>query len=167
MRFKKGKLFWHKEKVCCLPYDDKNAEYHDFLRRAKENGYEELLLTNEMMLEIISYACLEKQQKVYNIEFNEEDAELEAETRELLRKINDTSGNTSLLIENLKNLIISSVTIKRIYIMGNSGNGIEDCFIQNNGIIGIDEAHYPAAAEELCRFIISLTESVCLSVFHD
>lgn len=154
MRFAKGKLFFDKEEIRCIPYDESAVDYYAFLKEARAKGYRQVIVTSELMLDFITFIYSEKRQKVYKIELMEEDDELETEIKELLRKVDDNPYSISLLIEKLRFLAEkSSIDIKRVYIKGKYQDGGENYFIQSNGIIGIDETHYAFVTKEISAFV--------------
>lgn len=154
MRFDKGKLFFDKEEIRCIPYDESAVDYYAFLKEARTKGYRQVIVTSEVMLDFIMFIYSEKRQKTYKIELMEEDDELETEIKELLRKVDDNPYSISLLIEKLRFLAEkSSIDIKRVYIKGIYQDGAENYFIQSNGIIGVDETHYASVTNEISVFI--------------
>ena len=154
MRFVKGKLFFDKGEIKCISYDDSAIDYYAFLKESRAKGYRQVIITSEVMLDFITFIYSEKQQKVYKIEFIEEDDGLEIEIKELLRKIEKNPYAISILIKKLRFLAEkSSIDIKRVYIKGDYQNGAENYFIQANGIIGVDETHYVSVTEEISAFV--------------
>jgi len=154
MRFAKGKLFFDREEIRCLPYDESDKDYYAFLKEARAKGFRQVIVTSEVMLGFITFIYSEMQQKVYKIEFMEEDDELDAEIKDLLRRVEHNPYAISLLIEKLRFLAEkSSIDIKRVYIKGNYQNSEENYFIQANGIIGVDETHYVPVIKEISAFV--------------
>lgn len=154
MRFAKGKLFFDKEEIRCIPYDESAMDYYTFLKESRAKGYRQVIVTSEVMLDFITFIYSEKQQKVYKIELMEEDDELELEIKELLRKVDNNPFSISLLIEKLRFLAEkSSIDIKRVYFKGNYQDGTENYFIQSNGIIGVDEIHYASMTKAISAFV--------------
>ena len=154
MRFAKGKLFFNKGVIQCLPYDERVMDYYAFLKESRAKGYRQVIVTSEVMLDYITFIYSEKQQKVYKIEFMEEDDELDTEIEELLSKINDNPYIITLLIEKLRFLSEkSSIDIKRVYIKEIHQDITVNYFIQANGIIGVDETHYVSVTNEICAFV--------------
>ena len=154
MRFTKGKLFFDKEEIRCLPYDESAMDYYAFLKESRANGYRQVIVTSEVMLDFITFIYSEQRQKVYKIELMEEDDELELEIKELLRKVDNNPFSISLLIEKLRFLAEkSSIDIKRVYFKGNYQDGTENYFIQSNGIIGVHKTHYASVAKVISAFV--------------
>ena len=150
MHFKNGQLVFKKNFIV-LPYNENTADYLAFLKELNNNGYKPTVLTSKMMLDYI-VSVTKKHKTVYQIEFMEEDDELYAEIKELLYKVNNNSYTMDAFVDILRFHIENfSAEIKRVYI-----RGVEDTdnyFIQANGIIGIDEAHYEAITDEICVFM--------------
>lgn len=163
MKHQKTKLFWKMKSdsrhIYCVPYDD-NAEYYTFLRNCRDEGYRQVIITSEIMIEIIRQACLEKGYRVYKIEFVEEDLDLENEINVILRAMEKNPAYLSELLEKLKFLSEkSSIDLKRIYIKSlYTGDVYDDYFVQSNGIVGINKESFTKISTE----IIALVER-CLS----
>ena len=150
MHFKNGQLVFKKNFIV-IPYNENTADYFAFLKGLNNNEYLPAVLTSKMMIDYIA-SVTKKHKTVYQIEFMEEDDELYAEIKELLYKVNNNSYTMDAFINVLRFHIENfSAEIKRVYI-----RGVEDTdnyFIQANGIIGIDEAHYEAITDEICVFM--------------
>lgn len=158
MKFQKTKLFWKvnsgKRHICCVSYDD-NAEYYTFLRKCRDEGFRQVIVTSEIMIEIISNAYLKKEYSVYKLEFVEEDSELESEMNTILQTIQNKPAYLSVLLEKLKFLSEkSSIDIKRIYIKSPyKEDGFDNYFIQSNGIIGINEESFTSVSTEIVALV--------------
>lgn len=157
MRFEKIKLFRKmdgaSEHVHYLPYDD-NIEYYAFLRKCRDNGYKQVIVTSEIMIQILRYVCLKKEQRVYKIEFVEDDEELEKEINILLELMINNKAYLSELLEKLRFLSEkSSIDLKKIYIKGTWDNCNVNYFIQSNGIIGINKESFEKVSEELKNLV--------------
>lgn len=157
MRFKKTKLFWSKDTngIKRILYDD-NTDYYAFLRKCRNDGYHQVIITAEVMIQIIRYACLDKGYKVYKIEFIEDDVELESDISSILQRINNNPGYLSDLLEKLKFLAEkSSIDLKRIYIKEEyiSDSYINNFFVQSNGIIGVSEEAYDVVSTEISAVV--------------
>ena len=90
MVFKKAKLFWKNENdreiINSVFYDD-SVEYYTFLRKCKSEGYRQVIVTTEIMIQLLRVSVIKKGFVIYKIEFAEEDCELENEIKNLLRNI--------------------------------------------------------------------------------
>lgn len=158
MTFEKAKLFWKVDsdvrKIHCISYDD-NTEYYTFLRKCNEDGYKQVIISSEIMIQLIREACLGKGYKITKIEFVEEDAELEEEIQVILQLMGENSAYFSDLVDKLKFLAErSSIDIKRVYIKGSYTQDYSDFyFLQSNGIIGINKESYSTIAPDISTSI--------------
>lgn len=162
MVFNKAKLFSKteagREKICTISYDEKE-EYYTFLKRAKNEGYRQIIVTSDIMVTIIRTMCLEKGFSVYKIELAEEDFEIEQEIDALI----DESQQDRILFCNLLQKIEflaeqSSIDFARVYIKGKFANGFTpNMFIQANGIMGVNVESF----EEITKIISNVVEG-CL-----
>ena len=79
MKYNKNKIFWiarnTSKDVICIPWDEKE-EYYSFIKREITDGYHQLSVTSEIMLDIISTFMRLGTWKVDNIEMMEDDREL-------------------------------------------------------------------------------------------
>ncbi len=152
MTFIKGKLYFVNGNIVCLPYDDQ-ADYSAFLKTSAANGHRQVIVTSEIMLDYIAYIYSEKNRKVYEIDFMDEDREGAEEINEMLLKINGDPSYVRLLIEKLiPHVAKSSIGIKKVHIKDNL-EGFADYYVQANGIVCADEAHFLSVTKELCDFV--------------
>jgi hypothetical protein len=156
--FKKAKLFWKKENmiecICSVPYDE-TVEYYTFLRNCKEKGYRQVIVTSEIMLQIIRKACLEKSYIVYKIEFAEEDLDLEQDIQDLIQITAKNSAYFGDLVEKIKIFSEqSSIDLRRVYIKGAyEGSNTPRFFLQSNGILGTNKESYESLSKEISTIV--------------
>ncbi len=158
MIFVKAKLFWKKDsnidRIQCMPYDD-NIEYYTFLRKCRENGLRQVIVTSEIMTQLIRQACLDKGHIVYRIEFVEEDSDIQEEISDILKRLEKKPAYLGELLNRLRFLAEnSSIDLKRIYIKGPYKNTHADnYFVQSNGIIGINKESYASLSVDISSLI--------------
>lgn len=156
MKFKKAKLFWieNLKRIESIPYDG-DIEYYAFLRKYREKGYKQVVITSEIMIQIIKEAYLKNQYHVYKMEFVEEDDDLQQEINALLSLIEQNSGYLTELLDKLKFLSEkSSIDLKRIYVKGeDTESNPVVFFVQSNGIIGINSSAFLSISKELCGLV--------------
>lgn len=158
MVYKKAKMFWKMnivpKHIFCIPFDD-NMEYYTFLKKCHDDGYRQIIITSEIMVQLIKDFVLKKELSVYEIEFVEEDNDLKNEISELLMEVQHDKKFFSELIEKLNFLSEkSSIDIQRIYFKGRSSDKIAiSLYIQSNGIIGIDSGNYDVVSREISNLI--------------
>lgn len=145
MKMKKYKLFWRLgdtgKRIHPISFCD-DEEYYSFLKRQFDEGYRQIIISSEAMIELIKECVIELGLKLYNIEFAEEDASLSEDVDELLKAIAERPVLFNTLIEQLHFLAEkSSIDIYRVSIDGRLENGeAVDIFIQSNGILAISES---------------------------
>lgn len=158
MVFEKAKLFWKKESekehIYSVPYDD-TIEYYTFLRECKGKGYRQVIVTSEIMLQVIRKACLGKGYSVCKIEFAEEDSELEQEIRDLIHLAAKNPAYFGDLVEKIKFLSEqSSIDLRRVYIKGTyEGAYAPVFFLQSNGILGTNKESYESLSKEISTIV--------------
>lgn len=159
MIFSKAKLFRKtevsQEMICAVEYDD-NMEYYTFLRNARTEGYRQIIVTSEVMIQLIRMACMDKGYSVYKIEFAEEDLDLEQEMNFLIQKASVNSACLADLIDKIKFLAEqSSIDIRKIYIKGayNGAAFAPNFFVQSNGIIGVNKESYDSLSKEISTVV--------------
>lgn len=153
----KYKLFWKlgdsNKCIFSQPFDD-GEDYYSFLKRQFDDGYRQIIVSSEVMIELIKSSVINQGLKVYKIEFTEEDSSLSEDISCLLDAMTAHRVLLNTLIEKLLFLAeTSSIDIKRIYISGRLECGIAvDLFIQSNGIVAISDS----ADEKLLNGIVTL-----------
>ena len=122
MRYKKAKLFWvnenNNEVINSIPYDDK-MEYYTFLRNCKTKGYRQVIVTTEIMIQIMRMFVVEKHFTVNKIELAEEDVDLDNEIVSIIKKTQKESIYFCDLLYKMKFIEErSSIDIKKMVIKG-------------------------------------------------
>lgn len=121
INYVRTKLFWKMDaglrKIHCESFDD-NIDYYTFLIKCRDQGYKQVIISSEIMIQLICETCLEKGHKITKIEFVEEDAKLKEEIQVILQLMDRDSAYFCDLIDKLKFLAErSSIGIKRVYIL--------------------------------------------------
>ena len=155
--YKKAKLFWSnndKNSIIAMPLDD-NVDYYSFLRSCRNMGYRQIVVTSEVMMQIIRNVYSQNMQ-ITKIEFMEEDPELDQEISNLLRVINSKPVRLIDLIEKLEFLSEkSSIELRRIYVK--KPYSLEECvknfYIQSNGIIGANNEFFNEITKRLSTIV--------------
>ena len=155
MTFRRAKLFQKKENnqenIYAIAYDT-DVEYCTYLRNMFSDGYKEIAITSEIMLNIIKTMCATKGYSIYEIEFDEEDEELNQEVDTLIKKVSSNPEYLTVLMDMLKSMSEEmSVNIKRIYMKGKYEEyNVPNFFIQSNGIVGINQECYEQILGIIC-----------------
>ena len=127
---------------------------NSFLRECRNNGLHQVIITSEMMIELVKTSYADFGRKISKIEFMEEDSEADEYVNCLLKVIESNPYQLTKLLDYLMLIAEkSSVEIKRIYIKGPYVDGKADSFfVQSNGIIGINRESYDLISKEICTF---------------
>ena len=157
MQYEKAKFFFDDKKgnVHCIPYNDK-IDYYSFIKRYREEGYNQLIITSQIMISLIQFLVLEKNLIVYEVEFMEENIELDEKIKIFLSKLKFDLSLLPYFLDELRFLEDkSSIEIKKISFKGRdeAGNAI-NLYIQVNGIIAINSEMYDCLSTLLVEFLV-------------
>jgi hypothetical protein len=157
MQYEKAKFFFDDKKgnVHCIPYNDK-IDYYSFIKRYREEGYNQLIITSQIMISLIQFLVLEKNLIVYEVKFMEENIELDEKIKILLSKLKFDLSLLPYFLDELRFLEDkSSIEIKKISFKGRdeAGNAI-NLYIQVNGIIAINSEMYDCLSTLLVEFLV-------------
>lgn len=159
MKHKLGKFFWEFEndnrKLRIFDYDPaKDCDYYGYVKHYHQFGYHQLILTSDLILDLVSYYFLEKHLSISKIEFLEDDLNLNNRIQSLIESCKSDRAYFAELIKEL-NFISeeSSIDIKRVSLINriNQTEKPKSLFFQVNGIIGIDEKNYTNEIEVLIK----------------
>lgn len=144
MKYTKRKFFWKSidnyKKVYVKTWNDSNIDYYAFIKSIVDEGFHQIAVNSEMMVDVISLVAQNLDCSISKIEMMEEDEELKEELQEMIEKTNLNRGAYTALIGRLKELVEeSSLEIKRMYIETKLNNIYEDFFIQINGLCGVSK----------------------------
>lgn len=160
MRYVKGQLVFDGEKIGCAVYDDETEIYPSFLKRLKREGREKISVPLRSALDYASFICSEWKMEICGVEFMEEDLEIEAEAKALLREAENGRKSRLWAVEGIRLLAEDRpVDVKRIRFKGILNGSPCMHFIQSNGLVGADAEHYAAVIDELCAFMNSRLSS--------
>lgn len=158
MKFKKIKYFWENDsgnkKINGIPLDE-TIEYYAFLQKCIENGQRQIIITTEIMEQVIKMSCLDNGYSVYKIEFSEDDIELDNEIANILKLMEKNPAYLSNLLEKIKFLSDnSSIDIRRVYIKGKYNvNGTPNFYLQSNGILGVNPEFLETVTQKIIDII--------------
>lgn len=157
MQYEKAKFFFDDKKgnVHCIPYNDK-INYYSFIKRYREEGYNQLIITSQIMISLIQFLVHEKNLIVYEVEFMEENIELDEKIKILLSKLKADLSLLPYFLDELRFLEDkSSIEIKRLSFKGRDevGSAI-NLYIQVNGIIAINSEMYDCLSTLLVEFLV-------------
>lgn len=157
MSFQKAKLFWHvyngKRQICYIPFDD-NCEYYNFLKRYHDKGYKQIIITSELMSDLMRVFCQQQNLSVYEIDLMEDDEDLDAELKGILQKMESDRIYFERLLSEIRFLSEqSSIDINRIYFKGRYNDVAVRFFIQANGIIGVIPKFFNEVAGKIKTYL--------------
>ena len=156
--FEKAKLFWDKSgknEIVALRIDD-DSDYNSLLRNCHNDGYRQVVITSEIMTQIIRHVYLDDNEIVQKIEFIEDDPELDYEITVLLHAIKNNLSRLDDLIHKLESLAEkSSIDLKRIYVKKpySIGEKLICFFVQTNGIVGVNSESFDTVVKELSTLV--------------
>ena len=154
----KYKLFWKvgdvNKHVVCQKYSD-DEEYYSFLKKQYDIGYRQIIISSEVMIELIKEFVINFGLRVYRIEFMEADSSLTNEIEVLLEHMKERPILFATLLEKLNFLAeTTSIDIGRIDTSGRLENNIAlNMFVQSNGIIGISDDVGNVLLQRTCKLI--------------
>ncbi|WP_311146576.1 hypothetical protein [Stomatobaculum longum] len=154
----KYKLFWKvgdvNKHVVCQKYSD-DEEYYSFLKKQYDIGYRQIIISSEVMIQLIKEFVMNFGLRVYRIEFMEADSSLTNEIEVLLDHMKEYPILFVTLLEKLNFLAeTTSIDIGRIYTSGKSkNNSALNMFVQSNGIIGINDDAEDELLQRTCTLI--------------
>lgn len=156
---KKVKFFWkmtdNGKLVTALPLDE-TVEYYFLLKKYREKGFRQIIITSEIMIKLIEYFVLNKKYKNCEIELMESDEDLSQKINSIIEKVDEEQIYFSELIKIL-NFISekSSIEIKKICFKGrdtSDGKAIR-FYVKSNGIIGVNEEKLSFISDEILNLI--------------
>lgn len=154
----RGKYFWRindlKKNISCIEFSE-DEEYYTFIKKCYQNGFRQIIVTSEIMVQLIQYFVIDQGLVVYNIELMEGDEELEDEVQNLLDLVDKSAVHINKLIHKINFLSEkSSIDIQRIYFKGrDNDNKAISFYLQSNGIISVDTTHYSIITDEVSNLI--------------
>ncbi|MGL6024424.1 MAG: hypothetical protein ACRC0F_07390 [Cetobacterium sp.] len=119
---------------------DNQKNYFEFVRSQYSKGFKQVIITSKVMLEILSNYFY-KNYRINEIEFGEEDEELDDEIKKILTKIDKDRGCFNQLLKKLECIgQESSIDIVKIKMTNlNKENDIYFSFtLRVNGILSIN-----------------------------
>ena len=147
---KQGKLFRNNAygKVECAEYDV-NQNYYAFIQDKQKEGYNQCIVTSDIMIEIMQCFLLNNRVEITSINFMVDDNELESEIQTILSSMKQNAGYWEILKNKLSFLSQNdSIEIKKVNYRLLTGNGALFS-IQVNGIVTISENQYDAISNKI------------------
>lgn len=152
-----GKIFLDKSNnlVGLIYTPSPNIDYYSYLKEQSDLGYHQVIITSQMMINLIEYLCIDRDFEVTKIELLEEDMKQDETISQYLSLTKKNKIYFHKLIEELTFIKDeSSIDIKRVYFIGHSKDGkYFRFFIQVNGIYEIDEEFFECETNELTKLL--------------
>ena len=158
MKLEKGKLFRNStatfKRVCSRKWEESTTEYYSFIKSCKNEGYRQIIISSEIFIKLIEYFVVRLGFSIVKIEFMEEDNEFLENIDILISNMEKDRAFYSKLQDQLKSISEkSSVEIKRVTFKRRNNLLAERCFMQSNGVIGINQESYDAISEQICTCV--------------
>ena len=151
-----GKVFRKKlndNSVEVFNYDPSKDDYYCMVKKHRENGYYQVILSSKMMINILKEYFYNRNCKILYIEWLEEDDELNREINKFLEKINDDRDCFEWLIDKINYLLEEgSIDIKKIGFSFREEKTVSISILVN-GVIGITDSEYSSEIIKLKTFI--------------
>lgn len=154
MRSQYGKLYQNiaTKEFKCFSYNPA-GDYYASVRTITEHGNRQSIFTSSVMLSLIEHFLLFHNASIVNIEFMEEDKELDTEIKNILSMMKTNGAYWSVLKEKLAFLSrYDSVDIKRVEMKVTNGAGYL-VSMQVNGIVAVTENAYDTATNEIVKVL--------------
>lgn len=149
-----GKLYQNimTKEIKCFSYNPA-GDYYASVRTITELGNRQTIFTSSVMLLLIENFLLSHNASIVNIEFMEEDEELDKEIKKILSMMKTNGAYWSVLKERLAFLSrYDSVDIKCVEIRVTDGAGYL-VSMRVNGIIAVSENAYDTATNEIVKVL--------------
>lgn len=152
-----GKIFLDNfnELVGLIYTPSPNIDYYSYIKEQSDLGYHQVIITSQMMINLIEYLCIDRDFEVTKIELLEEDINQDDTISQYLNLTKKNKIYFHKLIEELKFIKDeSSIDIKRVHFIGHSKD--KKCFrffIQVNGIYEIDKEFFEYETNELIKLL--------------
>ena len=143
-----------REAVYAIPYDD-DADFYDFLRDKLSAGYRQVIVTSEMMIDMVRSMYMEGKYSVCRIELTNASADMNEKTDVLIRSGADDPSYLAGILDMLELLANTfSITIRSVHIRKrHKKTGSPDFFVQANGIVGINEKSFGEISKRICTVV--------------
>lgn len=131
-------------KLVNFDYSPAQDEYYTFVKKHCDEGFRQIIITSEIMIELVKHYFINRNFRISNIEFMIDDDSLTSEIRTIIEKLNIDRAYLGQLIDKLKFLIEeSSIDLKKIEMKGKTENSASiSMFLQVNGVFGVTDNCY-------------------------
>ena len=158
MKLEKGKLFRSStatlKRVCSRKWEESTTEYYSFIKSCKNEGYRQIIISSEIFIKLIEYFVIQLGFSIVKIEFMEDDDEFSKNISILILNMEKDRAFYSDLQDQLRSISEkSSVEIKRVTFKRRNISLAERCFIQSNGVIGVNQESFDTISEQICTCV--------------
>lgn len=141
------------KEIFCINYNDKEENYYPFIKRCHNSGYTQVIITSEIMIQIIEKFVFEDEYIVSELEFMEDD-DFNEGIKSLMIDNKNINKYHRIIINELEFLSEkTSIEIKRIKFKKMVGDIPVSFFIQSNGILGVNSKGFDYISFELKELI--------------
>ena len=151
---RQGKLFKSNisNRVDCIEYDS-NQNYYAFIQDKQSDGYNQCIVTSDIMIHILQHFILNGGVEVTSIEFMVEDEDLETEMHSILEHMKQNSGYWEILKQKISFLSQNdSIELKRVSFRKLTEGGVLFS-VQVNGLIIVSGNEYDNIAKEISGIV--------------
>lgn len=157
MAYKKCKVFSKiindSRKIVCIDYDD-SEDYYSFIKKNHEKGFIQVIITSQIMIQIIEELVFKRDFSVSNMEFMEEDDSYNKDIKSLIVNNKDIKKYHNFIIRELEFLSEkTSIEIKRISFKKMEGDIPIMFYIQSNGILGVNREGFDYVSSEITKLV--------------
>lgn len=151
---RQGKLFRSNisNSVECIEYDA-SQNYYAFIQNNQSNGYNQCIVTSDIMIDILQHFILNGKVEVTSIEFMVEDEDLETEIHSILEHMKQNFGYWEILKQKISFLSQNdSIELKKVSFRKLTEGGALFS-IQVNGLIVVSENEYNNITKEISSIV--------------
>ena len=151
---RQGKLFKSNisNSVECIE-NDAGQNYYAFIQNKQNNGYNQCIVTSDIMIYILQHFILNGKVEVTSIEFMVEDEDLETEIHSILEHMKRNSGYWEILKQKISFLSQNdSIELKKVSFRKLTEGGTLFS-VQVNGLIVVSENEYNNITKEISSIV--------------
>ena len=147
MKYKLAKFF--KDDIGNIVVFDYSSQddYYSFVKKYRDKGYSQVIITSEIMVDLIKYYFIERKFRLAALELIAMDPELHNELDTIINEMSEDRDYFSILLSRLDFLLEeTSIDIKKVELNNKLDTSI---YLQVNGIFGISEKKYDVESQYL------------------
>ncbi|MCI7098305.1 MAG: hypothetical protein MR966_05210 [Lachnospiraceae bacterium] len=156
MSFQNSKLYINNGRIENVEYNPSVNIYYSLVERYHKLGYKQIIISSNLMLEILKYYFVQRNYKICKIEFIEDDEEFSEEINSIIRELATDRSKWNKFVNKIDFLIENySIDINKITMIGCNRNksGSTEISVQLNGILIIDSEDYSFEVNSICNIL--------------